>query len=222
MRALPVLLLPLALGACIASDAINASYDRSRIQRIGVLDFDYGGRPAFGAEDIFEKNLLERGYKVVERGRLQAVIKEQNLGVTGLLSPETAKGIGKLLGVDAVILGQVTAYEPERKMMVMVDSHSTKLEPVFEKRKEKQADGTMLEVTRQVGTKTTEQAKQIPTLLPVEAEVGIAVKLVDVESGEVVWVGSETSQGVNGPVATEWIASYLVKRLSKKWVARKP
>lgn len=209
------------LAACQTPDAINKTYDQTKVRRIGVLAFDYGRHEPFGAEDIFAKQFLERGYAVIERTRLEAVIKEQHLSATGLLAPDSAKGIGKLLGVDAVVLGNITAYEPERKMLLTVDSHSTREEPVFEKTKEKQPDGTFREVKHEVGKKVTQETKQIPFMLPVDAEVGLAVKLVDVESGEVVWVGSDTTQGVNGPMATEWIAANLVKRLSKKWLPRR-
>lgn len=222
MRAGPPAVLGAALLAgCLVPDAVDRSYDQTRVRRIGVLSFDYGRHERFGAEDIFAKHLLSRGYQVVERARLEAVMREQNLSQTGLLSPGTAKGVGRVLGVDALLLGQVTAYEAERKTLVMVDSLATREEPVFEKVKEKQPDGKTLEVTRQIGKKVTEERRQIPFMLPVDAEVGLAVKLVDVETGEVVWVGTETSQGVNGPLAADWIASHLVKRLSKKWQPRR-
>ncbi|TBR22642.1 hypothetical protein EPO15_07625 [bacterium] len=218
-RVLPAL--AALLAGCLASDAINKDYDRTKVRRIGVLAFDYAGRTPFGAEDIFAKHLLDRGYHVVERARLESVMREQNLSLSGLLAPGTAKGVGQVLGVDAVLIGSVTAYEAERKTLVMVDSRTTREEPVFETKPEKRKDGKTHEVTRQVGKKVTEEVKQIPFMLPVDAEVGLAVKLVDVETGEVVWVGTETSQGVNGAMATDWIASYLVKRLSKKWVSRR-
>ena len=116
-------LLSMLLAGCYATDAINKNYDLNKMRRIGVLAFDYGRHDSFGAEDIFAKQLLEKGYQVVERTRLEAIIREQHLSVSGLLSPDTAKGLGRVLGVDAVLLGQVTSYEPERKMLLMVDSH---------------------------------------------------------------------------------------------------
>lgn len=212
---LPSLLL--ACGGCFTADAVNKNYDLKKVRRIGVLAFDYGRHESFGAEDIFVKHLLNRGYQLVERTRLEAVMREQQLSVTGALSPTTAKNLGQILGVDAVVIGHITTYEPQRKIVMMVDSHSVKQEPVFELKREKQPDGSTIERKEQIGTKTIQEDKKTPYVVPVDAEVGIAVKLVDVESGEVVWVGSDTSQGVNGSLATETIAAYLVKRLAKKW-----
>lgn len=220
LRPALALLAPALLGGCLATDALNRNYDLSKVQRIGVVAFDYGAHRAFGAEDIFEKHLLERGYQVIERARLEAVLREQKLSLTGALSPATAKSVGKVLGVDALLLGQVTAYEPERKELVMIESRSTRDEPVFEKRRRRRKDGTFYEVNEVVGRKEFVDTKQIPFMMPIEAEVGLAVKIVDVETGELVWAGSDTSQGVSAPLAAEWIASRLVKSLSKKWDPR--
>lgn len=209
--------LSLFLGGCIAPDAISRNYDLGKVRRIGVMSFNYGRYDDFGAEDIFAKHLLDRGYQVVERARLEAILKEQKLSAAGVFAPETTKGVGKLLGVDAVLLGQVNAYEPQRKTLITLESFATREEPVYEKRKEKQPDGSFVEANHLIGKKVTRERKAIPTLLPIDAEVAIAVKLVDVESGEVVWIGSDTGQGLNAALAVEWIAQYLVKRLAKKW-----
>ncbi len=221
-RAFVLLVISSLLSGCYTTDAINRNYDLSRVRRIGVLAFDYGRHQPFGAEDIFAKHLLKRGYHVVERVRLESIMREQKLSITGILSPDSAKNMGKILGVDVVVLGQITTYVAERKMLMVVDSQSTREEPVFEKKKEKNAEGKMVVVTRQIGVKVTRVTKQIPFMMPVEAEVGLAVKLVDVESGEMVWIGSDTNQGINVPLAMEGIASYLVKRLSKKWRPQRP
>ena len=220
-RTWALLLLPALLGACLDKDVLSRNYDVSKVQRIGVLTFDYGAHRPFGAEDIFAKHLLGRGYQVIERARLEAVMAEQKLSMTGILNPETAKSVGKVLGVDAILFGQVTSYMPERKELVMIESRSRREEPVFEKKRKPRADGTFIDVNEIIGKKEFVDTKQIPFMMPIEAEVGLAVKIVDVESGEVIWAGSDTSQGVNAPVSTEWIASHLVKSLSKKWKPRR-
>lgn len=47
-------------------------------------------------------------YTVVERSRLDAVLKEQNLGTTGIVDEGQAANLGKVLGVDAIIIGTVS------------------------------------------------------------------------------------------------------------------
>ena len=48
--------------------------------------------------------------KVVERGRIDHLIDEQQLQMTGIIDSESAVEIGKMLGADAVLVGNVTDY----------------------------------------------------------------------------------------------------------------
>jgi len=47
---------------------------------------------------------------VVERDQICRVIEEQDLSLTDLVDPTTAVDIGKLVGADGVIIGQVMQY----------------------------------------------------------------------------------------------------------------
>jgi len=68
-----------------------------------VTDF---GR--FLAEETITK-LFETGkFKVIERQMLNKVIKEQQLSLTGVVDPESAKKLGKILGVDAICSGTIS------------------------------------------------------------------------------------------------------------------
>ena len=49
-------------------------------------------------------------FQVMERSNLYAILKEQKLSSTGLIDPETAKKLGKLKMVDAVIVGNITPF----------------------------------------------------------------------------------------------------------------
>jgi hypothetical protein len=62
------------------------------------------------AEDFFlvEASKLD-GVELLERGRLDAVLREQKLSTTNLLSPETAVRIGRLLTADALVLVEAAA-----------------------------------------------------------------------------------------------------------------
>lgn len=95
--------------------------------RIAILDFDYSsvsdprwvgifGGGAKGISDILVNQLVESGeYSVVERSRLDAILQEQNLGTTGRIDPTTAAQLGRLLGVDAVVIGSITQFDLQTK-----------------------------------------------------------------------------------------------------------
>jgi len=79
---------------------------------LAVLYFDYGGKDAAleplrqGLAQMLISDLTSlEGVKVVERERLQEVLKEQQLGTSGKLDPRTAARIGKLLGARYLVLG---------------------------------------------------------------------------------------------------------------------
>ncbi|MFW6238198.1 MAG: CsgG/HfaB family protein [Halanaerobiales bacterium] len=53
----------------------------------------------------------KEGLQVIERNRIEEIIDEQDLGTSGRVDPATAAGIGKILGVDTMILGNLTRME---------------------------------------------------------------------------------------------------------------
>lgn len=92
--------------------------------RIAVLDFDYSNvsadwigwwnTSASGVSDILVNKLVESGnFVVVERSKLAEILKEQNLGLTGRIDAVTAAQVGKILGVDTVVLGSITDFNIE-------------------------------------------------------------------------------------------------------------
>lgn len=92
---------------------------------IAVLDFDYSTlvRDTWeepydlgaGLADMLVAELVEDGtYTVVERKRLVAVMEEQNLNRSAQFDSRTATEIGKMLGVDAIVIGAVTRFGVER------------------------------------------------------------------------------------------------------------
>jgi hypothetical protein len=59
--------------------------------------------------DAFETAFLETGARLVERGRIKAILSEQAFSASGLTEEDSVK-IGRLLSADAVIVGVVTSY----------------------------------------------------------------------------------------------------------------
>lgn len=95
--------------------------------RIAVLDFDYSSIADYdswywwirgdgkGVSEILVNKLVDSGnFIVVERSKLDAILQEQNLGASGRVDTATAAQIGRLLGVDVVVLGSVTSFNIEK------------------------------------------------------------------------------------------------------------
>ncbi len=69
-------------------------------------------RIASGMGNLLENYLVQLGtFRVVERGKLDEIIQEYKLGMAGMLKPETAKEVGKLLGADYLVFGRIEHTE---------------------------------------------------------------------------------------------------------------
>ena len=61
-------------------------------------------------------------YEVIERSRLDQVLKEQNLQVSGVIDDNQAVEIGQLLGLDALVLGSLSySYKDEKDYSKFTD-----------------------------------------------------------------------------------------------------
>lgn len=54
-------------------------------------------------------------FTVVERSHIESVIREQNLGASGRVRPDTAAQIGQLTGAQYIVLGTVTSYSEDTR-----------------------------------------------------------------------------------------------------------
>ncbi|AFY72564.1 uncharacterized protein involved in formation of curli polymers [Synechococcus sp. PCC 7502] len=97
-------------------------------KRVAVLDFEFAstgltgagyslfgaGGPAKGISDLITNSLVKDGtYIVIERSRIQEILKEQNLGASGRIEATTAAQIGRALGADILIIGSVNRFNLE-------------------------------------------------------------------------------------------------------------
>ena len=101
---------------------------RAERKRIAVLDFEFastsstgyyygwlGIGPAKGVSDLLTNALVKDGtYIVLERSKVEQILKEQNFGASGRVDASTAAQIGKILGADAVIIGTITQFNLEK------------------------------------------------------------------------------------------------------------
>ncbi|ABA23250.1 Curli production assembly/transport component CsgG [Trichormus variabilis ATCC 29413] len=95
--------------------------------RIAILDFDFSSvsNPSYlslfpagskGVSDILVNRLVKSGnFVVVERSQLEAILREQDLGDSGRVDASTAAKIGRILGVEAVVIGSVTQFDVQQR-----------------------------------------------------------------------------------------------------------
>lgn len=112
-RYIPLVLISLFLITAWAPAAFSADKPR-----IAVLKFEnkadnqywwHGGAEAM--QDVFVTELVKSGkFRVIDRERLDALMAEKNLSLSGAVDPSTAIKAGKLLGVKYFLTGAVTEY----------------------------------------------------------------------------------------------------------------
>jgi len=213
-----ILLSPLAFcGGCMPASVVNSNYDLKKVKRIGILQFDSRYGELKGSENIFAKYLLQQGFKVVDRSQISKVLDEQKISVQGYLSPETTKRLGQILGVDALFIGEVFSYMPEKKDVSMVETENTYEEPVYTTASSRQQDGSYTTTIERSGSKVTRETRRDPQVYTIYGQVGITCKLVDVETAEIIWVGTYTDEGVSAMMAVESCAAYLISQLRRDW-----
>jgi len=222
-RTLAVLLAAAALGACATANvAVNRNFDFSRVHRVAVLSFkDYRG--AGGSGDLvtgaFEQSLIKAGYDVVERDQVAKVVKEQKF--TGSLDARAAKNLGKILGVDALVLGQITDLAEPRTTVMKEDLVEDRSEPVYGRRTRRveNPDGTYSDVTETVitGYKTTHRVTKQPTSVSVSGRLGVSARMVFVESGGVLWSGTDSEETTSFADASQDIADDILKAVKFTW-----
>jgi curli biogenesis system outer membrane secretion channel CsgG len=97
---------------------------QGRKKRVAVFDFDYAtvqtsSSAVFGSNvdvgkgisDLLVKYLVQDGtYSVIERKAMDKILAEQNFSNSDRANPNSAAKLGKLLGVDAIIVGSITQF----------------------------------------------------------------------------------------------------------------
>ena len=94
-------------------------------KRIAVFLFDdksdsnwrwYGSKSVGeGMSDMVVTELVKTGnYRVIEREQLNQLLAEQDLGQSGIVTPESAAQVGKVLGVELAVFGAITEFGYKR------------------------------------------------------------------------------------------------------------
>lgn len=99
---------------------VAAKYSEvAELRRMAVLPFDHKRRknPAFTTDVeamLTSIRVHDKSYfNVIERTQLNKVIEEMRLGGSGIVDQSTATNIGKIAGVQAILMGTITQSDSE-------------------------------------------------------------------------------------------------------------
>jgi curli biogenesis system outer membrane secretion channel CsgG len=98
-------------------------------KRVAVMNFDYAAVTTSvtqlwgtnqdvgkGIADMLVDRLVNDGvYSVIERKQLDKILAEQNFSNSDRADPATAAKIGRILGLDAIIIGSITQFGRDDK-----------------------------------------------------------------------------------------------------------
>jgi curli biogenesis system outer membrane secretion channel CsgG len=173
-------------------------------QRIAVLGFDdaavessaasaLGGNQDVGTSlaDVVVKELIAGGaFSVIERRAIDKVIAEQNLSNSSRADAKTAAAIGRLLGVQAIVMGTVTQFGIEESSVAV-------------------GSGALGRVTRGVlgaGKRSNTTAK-----------VGITARMVDTSTGEILTAATGSGESNKASVGGGGYASGIIDMTSSSF-----
>ena len=114
----PVRSLLFVLFAALLASAPAAQAAGSAKPRVAVLEFVDKSTHYYSwyhvgraAQDMMVTALVKGdAFRVIDRERLQALMQEKNLSLSGDVDPKTAVKVGKLLGVEYLIVGAITEF----------------------------------------------------------------------------------------------------------------
>jgi len=122
-------ILVISLAVMAEAQASQGAPATGRKKRVAIFDFDYAtvktnSAALFGSDvdigkgisDLLVKYLVKDGtYSVIERKALDKIMAEQNFSNSDRANPNSAARLGKLLGVDAIIVGSITQFGNDNK-----------------------------------------------------------------------------------------------------------
>jgi curli biogenesis system outer membrane secretion channel CsgG len=124
-RILRIGLFTLAVAWCCGpASAQDSPPAAAAKKRVAVMNFDYGTVRSYvtsifgsdqdvgkGISDLLVQKLVQDGkYSVIERNALDKILAEQNFSNSDRADATTAAKIGKVLGIDAIIIGSITQF----------------------------------------------------------------------------------------------------------------
>lgn len=183
-----ILLLAVFAFTCSKKVVVNvqkpAQYNVSDIKRIAVFDFKGPEKSGEIIASKFTTKLWKTQYfSIMERKELKKILEEHALQMSGIIDNATVVEYGNIIGVDGIILGDVTAYK-----VSATRGHEKIKEKVWKGEYEKDKNGNIIyEKTRSGRQKKKVYVEEYVNraFINRSVTVGVNFRLVSVQTGEI-------------------------------------
>jgi len=104
-----------------ATDKVPAgalTYDPNKVTQVGsrlsiaVLPFEANENASNLQESVTDKMITQlvnlRRFRVIERGAIESVMKEQAFNLSGMVDEDSAIEVGKIVGADVIVIGRIS------------------------------------------------------------------------------------------------------------------
>jgi hypothetical protein len=160
---------------------------------------------------LLTQDLLNHGADVVERGRLDAVLHEHQLAGQNVLDPATVRKVGKVLGVDAIFVGTVGTNLPSQSYLITTQPNGINL-------------NTVTPVPGGASLSPGMPVLGVPDsqVVTSAAQASLIARMVDVETGSILWSARMNYQGLDSESALAGITTSFARSLTPLWPALHP
>lgn len=222
---LTLLALPLLLAGCATTPAVvivSRNYDPTTVFKVAVAGFaDFPAAAGSGemAAGVFEKYLLLGGYRLIGHQQAAQALSGQQLQLNENLDLTALRQVGQELGVDALVFGSVTDYSDAQETTVMTSMPLEQSTPILGTTEVVQRAGrTEVRTTQAVvtGYAYSQTSQVVPETSTTPAHVGLNVRLVDIQTGEVLWTAAGDSQASYLSGATEQASAKIMQAVLKQ------
>jgi hypothetical protein len=118
------------IGCSKGESYVQAGYDFSQLNKVAVIEVAgvvQGDVAKNQIADFFGMELLKKGYAVIERAQVQALLDEQDFQASDLTRADDAARAGRILNVPVVLVANIPKYDEDMNMtakMVNVEDAS--------------------------------------------------------------------------------------------------
>jgi len=191
--------------------SVCISNNIAKYNKIAIMNFTNAPNYSTSGEVVSalaSQCFAQSGFTVIERNRFNDLINEQKLSNSGIVEDGQAIKLGKMIGVDAIVVGVVGQYS-------MIEKHTDttyQTQVITAARVTTMPDGswvTVPAVTQQIAIQGTQWT---------ESYVSVSLRVLDVESGQLLYSGSgQYDQGIRKP--PQMLAEEIIRGIVAGWTA---